>query len=68
MDQKKVISVKDLSFVYPGSDAKSVDDQSFDINMGEFVLLCGSSGSGSSSLCTGCVIWFTSASLPASSA
>lgn len=50
MDQKKVISVKDLSFVYPGSDAKSVDDQSFDINMGEFVLLCGSSGSGKTTL------------------
>lgn len=50
MEKKAVINVRNLSFVYPGAEAKAVDDQSFDINMGEFVLLCGSSGAGKTTL------------------
>lgn len=50
MDKRTVINVRDLSFVYPGADKKAIDNQSFDINMGEFVLLCGSSGSGKTTL------------------
>ncbi len=50
MTSRQVINVRDLSFIYPGSNKKAIDNQSFDINMGEFVLLCGSSASGKTTL------------------
>jgi energy-coupling factor transport system ATP-binding protein len=45
-----VLEAKELSFVYPGTEARAVNRQSFKIGMGEFVLLCGSSGSGKTTL------------------
>lgn len=50
MEQKPVIEVKNFSFVYPSAQTKAVDNQSLQINAGEFVLLCGSSGSGKTTL------------------
>lgn len=50
MEKKPIVQVRDLSFVYPEAEKPAVDEQTFDINMGEFVLLCGSSGSGKTTL------------------
>ncbi|MEA4811333.1 MAG: energy-coupling factor transporter ATPase [Anaerolineaceae bacterium] len=47
---KKVISVRDLSFIYPRATKKALDEVNFELNPGEFVLLCGSSGSGKTTL------------------
>ena len=44
------ISVKDLSFTYPGRTKKALDGISFGIRAGEFVCLCGRTGSGKSTL------------------
>ncbi len=50
MNKQPVIEVRNLSFVYPRSSKKAIDNQSFDNYAGEFVLLCGSSGSGKTTL------------------
>lgn len=50
MNKQAVIEVRNLSFVYPRSSKKAIDDQSFENYSGEFVLLCGSSGSGKTTL------------------
>ena len=50
MNKREVVEVNGLSFVYPGAELKAIDNQSFEINMGEFVLVCGSSGSGKTTL------------------
>ena len=43
--------IKDLSFAYPGKDARKVlDGISLDIEAGEYVTLCGRSGSGKTTL------------------
>ncbi len=44
------ISVKDLTFTYPGRTAKALSDISFSIEAGQFVCLCGRTGSGKSTL------------------
>lgn len=44
------LSVKNLSFSYPHSPQANLKDVSFDIQQGDFNLLCGSSGSGKSTL------------------
>ena len=44
------ISVKDLTFTYPGRTAKALDGISFSIEAGQFVCLCGRTGSGKSTL------------------
>lgn len=46
----EILKVEDLSFSYPGSDHKILDDISFRIEDGEFVTLIGATGSGKSTL------------------
>lgn len=46
----EVYSVRELSFSYPHSDKKALDEISLSVSEGEFVVLCGLSGSGKSTL------------------
>lgn len=46
----EIFTIRDLSFIYPGSMKKSLDDISLNVNEGEFITLCGLSGSGKSTL------------------
>lgn len=46
----EILKVEDLSFTYPGDDNKVLDNVSFSLEKGEFVLLCGATGSGKSTL------------------
>ncbi len=46
----EAVTVKNLSFAYPESDVKVLDNISFSVHSGEFVTLCGLSGSGKSTL------------------
>ena len=41
---------KNLSFSYPEIEKKALDDVSFTVNDGEFIILCGPSGCGKSTL------------------
>lgn len=43
-------AIKNLTFTYPGKDAPALRDISFDVQMGEMVVVCGQSGSGKSTL------------------
>jgi energy-coupling factor transport system ATP-binding protein len=45
-----VLQTKNLSYSYPDSELKVIDDVNIKIRQGEFVLLCGSSGSGKTTL------------------
>ena len=47
MDQ---IEIRNLSFAYPGAKKKCLEDVSFSIEKGEYVLLCGNSGCGKTTL------------------
>ena len=42
--------IQDLSFSYPGAGQKALDEISLSIEPGEFVLLCGKSGCGKTTL------------------
>ena len=42
--------IKNLSFTYPGSTQKVLDDISLSIEAGQYVTLCGRSGSGKTTL------------------
>ena len=44
------IIVENLSFTYPNSTTKALDNINFTVNQGEFVLLCGKSGCGKTTL------------------
>ena len=44
------ISIENLSFIYPNRCDKALDDINFTINQGEFVVLCGKSGCGKTTL------------------
>lgn len=44
------IEVKDLSFTYPATERKALDQVSFEVEQSEFVVLCGKSGCGKSTL------------------
>ena len=46
----ETFSIKNLTFTYPGKARPALNDVSFDINIGEFVAICGQSGSGKSTL------------------
>ena len=46
----ETFSIKNLTFTYPGKIKPALNDVSFDINIGEFVAICGQSGSGKSTL------------------
>lgn len=42
--------IKNLSFTYPGEESKTLEDINLTVNPGEFVLLCGKSGCGKTTL------------------
>ena len=44
------IEIKNLSFKYKTSEKNSLSDVSFTINKGDFVVLCGKSGCGKTTL------------------
>ncbi len=44
------ISIENLSFTYPNRTVKALEDINFTVNQGEFVLLCGKSGCGKTTL------------------
>ena len=46
----EIIKVENLSFTYPDKTEKAIDNISFSVNEGEFVLLCGKSGCGKTTL------------------
>lgn len=50
MNNQPVISVKDVSFTYPGVEEPTLKNINLDMQKGEFVLLCGTSGSGKTTL------------------
>jgi cell division ATP-binding protein FtsE len=45
-----MVKFEDVSMIYPGGDAKAIDDMTFTIEDGEFVFLVGPSGSGKTSV------------------
>ena len=46
----EILDVKDLSFTYAGSDKKAIENLSFSLEKGDFLAVCGSTGSGKSTL------------------
>lgn len=46
----ELLQVKNLSFIYPNSNTKALDNVSIDIERGSFVLICGESGCGKTTL------------------
>ncbi|WP_240548490.1 ECF transporter S component [Paenibacillus lignilyticus] len=46
----EAFAIRHLTFTYPGSEKKALDDISLSIRQGEFVLICGQSGCGKSTL------------------
>lgn len=48
--QLPLVSFKNVSFAYPGSDEYALEDISFDINQGEVIGIIGGTGSGKSTL------------------
>lgn len=44
------LQVRNLSFQYPGSEAKALDNVDLQIRAGDYTVICGSSGSGKSTL------------------
>ena len=46
----EAVTVKNLSFRYPEAESDVLNDVSFSIKQGEFVTLCGISGSGKSTM------------------
>ena len=44
------IQVRNLSFAYPTSTVRALEDVSFTVSQSEFVVLCGKSGCGKSTL------------------
>ena len=46
----EILTVKDLTFTYPGAPSPAAANVSFTVNEGEFIALCGATGSGKSTL------------------
>lgn len=46
----EILQVKDLSFSYPNSEEKALDGINISINKGDFILVCGKSGCGKTTL------------------
>ena len=46
----EILHIEDLTFKYPGAEENAVNSISFDVRQGEFVLLCGVSGCGKTTL------------------
>ena len=46
----ETVKFRNVSFSYPLADKKALDDVSFDVNMSDFIVLCGRSGCGKSTL------------------
>ena len=46
----EILHIKNLSFAYPKADKKALDNVSFSVEKGEFIVLCGKSGCGKSTL------------------
>lgn len=46
----EILTVKNLSFTYPGGAAPALSDVSFSVNRGDFAVLCGQTASGKSTL------------------
>ncbi len=46
----EILHIENLSFTYPQSDKKALDDVSLSINDGDFVVVCGESGCGKTTL------------------
>lgn len=46
-----IISIKDVSFVYPGSRFEALSGINLDLNAGEFIIVTGGNGSGKTTLC-----------------
>ena len=46
----EILDIKGLSFTYAGSDKKAIENLSFSLEKGDFLVVCGSTGSGKSTL------------------
>jgi energy-coupling factor transport system ATP-binding protein len=46
----EVLNIENLSFTYPSSEKKALENVSLSVKKGEFILLCGNSGSGKTTL------------------
>ena len=46
----EILKIENLSFKYPGDENKTLSDISFSVSEGDFVVLCGSSGCGKTTL------------------
>ena len=46
----EILHIENLSFSYPNTDKKALDNVTFSVNKGEFIVLCGKSGCGKSTL------------------
>ncbi len=46
----EILRIENLSFIYPNSDKKALDDISFSVNEGDFIVVCGRSGCGKTTL------------------
>lgn len=46
----EILNIKNLSFTYPDTAEKAIDDISFSVNQGDFIVVCGESGCGKTTL------------------